>query len=1044
MATSNIASSETYTDPDALLISTTAVVIASGLVTLTVDKMTDIAKGDFINVSNIPTSTSLSAANGRFCIAIDGAGVPENTSGVRKIHYQIPGDTATNGTLAAVPEGRAIIEETYKDTTDALDGMAFDNATHTITKLGGTNWDATELGQGSVITVDGSEFNDGTYTVAATPVALVLTLVDDDVLTTDPADNVADISVYTPNGVFKTSDIYMNAISKLFYFRALGTVRGSTAAATPGLGSFQTAGSGIVGQALYSFFKFIWKAVEPLPKFDFPMLSITNEQFEFINSWYPDNSVSITQESRVDPTAAGLTLDTATFTTTDADIDFRRFQALRDATASDSVGVSGGNAFVKTDHTITTVTKDTITLDPVPVDPTVEPVFYTDFVANTVELIRTAGFTVRDATNNYTKSTYSGIVTLGTTVDSTDQQYYIQDSSSTAYVTNAAYTSTLNQPVLVSSQANSQLVGSGGNGQTDIVFTALVADTAGGSVITPTATDVVNDVDGVLTATVVTTAFDTLAVGDVIEVTGYVGADIGNNGYWEITAQASGVISVKATDGVSVITADAAVPGTGVIAIIEEATITSTAAKTDLSVFDYLSTITVTETSSNNSTFTVIGAVSSTKIVVTGSTAVQDELTPQGCVITAVKTSNFTMFLRERKKSYGQSALSDIGVTTLTYIVYRFPVTNANDINIVTTADTDIQSPYTGKVPANQIPPSGGNLSEIRLEYIPTFDAVGAAIAGTSVQIKGDLVSGTDYEIGDVIYDAAGTIPRWYYSKATRQAGAATVLADGNTTNWAAWDIAAGGGERNISGAYKAFDTIVNADVGITPSGAGPYVDGASKNSVTAVYEWTQWALRLPLTVNSDKADAIATGSDIRHGNIQNLLVDFVGSNLVTRQGVFIDSIPDLDQNNITFTDYANVGSLVYPTVVTVTISFNDNLVNDSNAVFYQYYTNLNGANADFGQPNAVQVNRSNETKVGSDVSPLPNGIPSIGTYTYQYNYSQDDAGGLKPQGTDTGVTTVAIGLDTGQYVKSSDTITVGGGTISLVAPVERNYDNQA
>jgi hypothetical protein len=66
----------------------------------------------------------------------------------------------------------------------------------------------------------------------------------------------------------------------------------------------------------------------------------------------------------------------------------------------------------------------------------------------------------------------------------------------------------------------------------------------------------------------------------------------------------------------------------------------------------------------------------------------------QGAVNQAVKTygdashgnfdyrSYFKIFCREYQKSYASAQLSDIGVSTMTYQVYRFPVTNASDVKI--------------------------------------------------------------------------------------------------------------------------------------------------------------------------------------------------------------------------------------------------------------------------------------------------------------------------------------------------------------------------
>jgi len=49
---------------------------------------------------------------------------------------------------------------------------------------------------------------------------------------------------------------------------------------------------GVSGQALYSFFKEEWKSDAALIPYPFPMVSITPEQFEFINGWTPANDTT--------------------------------------------------------------------------------------------------------------------------------------------------------------------------------------------------------------------------------------------------------------------------------------------------------------------------------------------------------------------------------------------------------------------------------------------------------------------------------------------------------------------------------------------------------------------------------------------------------------------------------------------------------------------------------------------------------------------------------------------------------------------------------
>lgn len=53
--------------------------------------------------------------------------------------------------------------------------------------------------------------------------------------------------------------------------------------------------------------------------------------------------------------------------------------------------------------------------------------------------------------------------------------------------------------------------------------------------------------------------------------------------------------------------------------------------------------------------------------------------------------SYFKIFTREQAKTYGSSSLSDIGVSTLTYQTYRFPLANAADLK-VTVADGTVDT----------------------------------------------------------------------------------------------------------------------------------------------------------------------------------------------------------------------------------------------------------------------------------------------------------------------------------------------------------------
>lgn len=241
-----------------------------------------------------------------------------------------------------------------------------------------------------------------------------------------------------------------------------------------------------------------------------------------------------------------------------------------------------------------------------------------------------------------------------------------------------------------------------------------------------------------------------------------------------------------------------------------------------------------------------------------------------------------------------------------------------------------------------------------------------------------------------------------------------------------------GGGAEVESNTFSAYTTLIDANNASLTSPAG---------TKEAVYEWAQWLLRKTQFIESDTTGATAP-SKTRIGQIADVLCTFVGSNLNVATGVFVDNIADNDANLITFFDYDGVQH-VFPTVVGVTINFNENLTNDGDAVFYAYYTTLPSGN-NFGTNDAVQVNRSDNLKVGADLG-VPNNVPNGGSYQFNYSYTTDAADGTRPTGgsaANQNITVVSIGLVTGQYVKASADITTAGATISLVAPLERNYTN--
>ena len=712
-------------------------------------------------------------------------------------------------------------------------------------------------------------------------------------------------------GIFQSDEVYIDADNKVFYFK--GTAGGG----------FENEGSGVTGQALYSFFKDRWKNDVYLPQYEFPMLSITNEQFEFINGWKINDSISVAHAT------------------------------------------SGGTS-------------------------------------TTRKMIRTAGWSEVEVDGTVSRR-YYGFVSLGA-LGTTDQIYYVQDASFEATTVNTAYTDAVNEAIQF--YGNIEAAAGGDTAADDF------AGTASGTATTVDFT--------ASTKTINFTAAHGLAEGDVIRISG-------------------------STNNNNVLIVDTVVDS---------------------------DTITVKETLTDETV---------------GATATH---------VGFDRSEYFKAFVRTREKTYADADLVDIGVTETTYIVYRFPITNATDLNIKTTDDSAFTGATISTISGNgttitidtsaahglyvgaPVTVSGTtgynanyvvegvtdsdtitiasttnagteNAGTLKLQFVDAMDItyLPNPDSGTGdVVIKGDWTTATTFDLGDVVYDvgnssSAANGARWYYLDATIGASTGANLAADSNNTWVEWTP----GQRDIEedGTFSAYSVVYDLNSGGTTPGATKEI----------AYEYAQYQLRLTSDIN-------AGANTNRKGNIADPLVFFVGSTLNTYSdtsipsAVVLDDIADIDVNNVQYNEAVLVTGRtnrihLAPTVVLVSINFNNNLFGDDDAIFKAYYTtgtDTGSGTRDFGTPRALVVQRTSggvASDVGSDVT---NDVPSNGVYTFNYAYTADDTNGRTTgvSAADVNITIVAIGLVTGQYVTSAGNITDAGATFSLVAPLERNYSNPA
>lgn len=229
--------------------------------------------------------------------------------------------------------------------------------------------------------------------------------------------------------------------------------------------------------------------------------------------------------------------------------------------------------------------------------------------------------------------------------------------------------------------------------------------------------------------------------------------------------------------------------------------------------------------------------------------------------------------------------------------------------------------------------------------------------------------------------------------------------------------------QRNIGGTNRDFGVIIDGNNG----------------TAEQIYEFVQYQLRQNADIDADASTLL--------GQVADQLLRFVGGagdgsgSLETLSvtnpdgggsGVYIDNFQTSDTNRISFTDNLGIAR-TFPFVGTLQLNFNSNLVNDAAAEYWVFFTDANGN--DFGDTDAIIVDDNS----GSDMAGLISGQPSI---VHDFDYDGNNQGGRTP-GTDAGITVVAIGLETGQYIRATGTIArSNANSVSLVSATERQYEN--
>lgn len=383
------------------------------------------------------------------------------------------------------------------------------------------------------------------------------------------------------------------------------------------------------------------------------------------------------------------------------------------------------------------------------------------------------------------------------------------------------------------------------------------------------------------------------------------------------------------------------------------------------------------------------------------------------------RTTSFTLYVREQGQVFGQASLSDIGVTTMDSIAYRFPISTSTDLKI-NTVDTGIKASGTG-FPADVAP-----FSTMSITYYAT------------PQAKAGLTGGS-FNFGIVIDGGGETLQEVYnfVQYALRQ----NVNID---------DDAGAGVTGKIASPLLRYvgDTLYTIPA-TNPDGGGTGVfienfDAADQNSVFFVDNLGSersfpFVATLTLSFNANLSGDASSEYWVYYTTLPVAARTGTDGNIAAAGTTFTSASASFVANDkdalISIATVGPGGGALVARIESVTNSTTVEL--DTAASFVGSAENWEIFGGDWGERGAVLVDDATPVTPVAWAGAIP-GASVTRSYDFDANTQGNRIAPAEPA-----VTAVAIGLNTGQYVRATGTIARSkANAIALVAPLERNYAN--
>lgn len=378
-------------------------------------------------------------------------------------------------------------------------------------------------------------------------------------------------------------------------------------------------------------------------------------------------------------------------------------------------------------------------------------------------------------------------------------------------------------------------------------------------------------------------------------------------------------------------------------------------------------------------------------------------------------TTYFKGYCREYAKKYSESVLADTGKTATGAYLVNLLLSNSDDLDIVNT-DTDvIDTPIS--------PYSAMRINYFASNYTKAVESGTGRNFGIVVDVGTHSgVDGAMTASGSTLTSAIGGIN----ISGNPFAGGTLTVHEGTNK-----------GIYTISGNPTATVVTITGTFAASESTASFTLQRATPVTATLkqIYTFVQAKLRQSGSINS-----VAGGTSVI-GKTASLLMNWTaklvcGFYAPTNpagggSGVIVEGVADADVNSIIFYDNT-AASREYPYASAGTLNFNSNLTSGGTGYYVLYYTDLSGTN-DYGTADAVIV----KNKLGVDIT----GTITGSSIAFNYDYTNDTAGGFRTGGTETSVTLVAGNPGVAKPVVVSGTLIESKSiSISAVAEQDRAY----